>query len=304
MYRIRFHGRGGQGMKTASRILGKAFFIEGYEVQDAPRYGAERRGAPNFAYVRAAKHAINERGVIREPDMAVVADDTLVALPAASVLQGISERTVLLINTALPAETWRHRLSYKGPLLTLPLQTEDAAQLRFVGAACVGAAARLLGVISRNALERALRDELVQHGEETLALNLELALSAYDSMAEHAGTVVEGAIPAAAAGATVQWVDLPEDSALQGAAAIRVAANSVEVRTGLWRTLRPVVDYDRCHHCWWVCSEFCPDSAIHVRADQTPEIDYDHCKGCLICVAQCPSHAIRAEPEREREAQA
>ena len=54
MYRIRFHGRGGQGMKTASRILGTAFFIQGYEVQDAPRYGAERRGAPIFAYVRAA----------------------------------------------------------------------------------------------------------------------------------------------------------------------------------------------------------------------------------------------------------
>ena len=39
MYRIRFHGRGGQGIKTAGRILGTAFFQEGYEVQDAPRYG-------------------------------------------------------------------------------------------------------------------------------------------------------------------------------------------------------------------------------------------------------------------------
>ena len=45
MYRIRLHGRGGQGTKTASRILGSALFAEGYEVQDAPRYGAERRGA-------------------------------------------------------------------------------------------------------------------------------------------------------------------------------------------------------------------------------------------------------------------
>jgi Pyruvate/2-oxoacid:ferredoxin oxidoreductase gamma subunit len=45
MFRIRFHARGGQGIKTASRILGTAFFLEGYEVQDSPRYGAERRGA-------------------------------------------------------------------------------------------------------------------------------------------------------------------------------------------------------------------------------------------------------------------
>ncbi len=299
MYRIRFHGRGGQGMKTASRILGKAFFFEGFEVQDAPRYGAERRGAPIFAYVRAARTPINERGVIREPDLAVVADDTLVALPAAGVLQGISERTVLLVNSVLPAETWRHRLSYRGPMLTLPVETADAAQLRFIGAACVGAAARLLGVISHGALERALRDELADHGEAVLAQNLKLALAAFDAMAAHAGTVTEGGTLPVTARAPLQWIDLPEDSALQGAAAIHVAANSVEVRTGLWRTLRPVVDYDRCHHCWWVCSEFCPESAIKVRADQSPEIDYDHCKGCLICVAQCPSHAIRGEPERE-----
>jgi pyruvate ferredoxin oxidoreductase gamma subunit len=45
-------------MKAASRILGNAFFLEGYEVQDAPRYGAERRGAPIFAYVRADREPI------------------------------------------------------------------------------------------------------------------------------------------------------------------------------------------------------------------------------------------------------
>jgi 2-oxoacid:acceptor oxidoreductase gamma subunit (pyruvate/2-ketoisovalerate family) len=78
MFRIRFHGRGGQGMKTASRILGTAFFFEGFEVQDAPLYGAERRGAPVFAYVRAGRETINERGIIKVPDLVVVADDTLV----------------------------------------------------------------------------------------------------------------------------------------------------------------------------------------------------------------------------------
>ena len=86
MYRIRFHGRGGQGMKTASRILGTAFFFEGFEVQDAPRYGAERRGAPIFAYVRASKETINERGIITAPDLVIVADDSLIAIPAAGVL--------------------------------------------------------------------------------------------------------------------------------------------------------------------------------------------------------------------------
>lgn len=301
MYRIRFHGRGGQGMKTASRILGKAFFIAGFEVQDAPRYGAERRGAPIFAYVRAGRQPINERGVIRQPDLVVVADDSLVPVPAAGVLQGMSERTVLLINSTLDGETWRHRLNHCGPLFTFPAAAADSAELRFTGAACAGAAARLVGAIPRAALEAALREELAEHGEEALARNLDLALAAYDLMSEHAGIVAEGGNFAATDYQPVEWIALPQDPAEEAAAAIHAAGNSVEVRTGLWRTQRPVVDYTLCHRCWWVCSEFCPDSAISVRADQTPEIDYDHCKGCLICVAQCPSHAISAVPEREED---
>ena len=67
MYRIRFHGRGGQGIKTASRILGSAFFAEGFEVQDAPRYGAERRGAP--ITVRLVKGAYWDYEIIRADQM-------------------------------------------------------------------------------------------------------------------------------------------------------------------------------------------------------------------------------------------
>ena len=96
MFRIRFHGRGGQGMKTASRILGTAFFLAGYEVQDAPRYGAERRGAPIFAYVRADKNKINERGIIVHPDLLVVADDSLVPIFDINRECMLHDRTILV----------------------------------------------------------------------------------------------------------------------------------------------------------------------------------------------------------------
>jgi len=298
MYRIRFHGRGGQGVKTAGRILGTAFFLEGYEVQDAPRYGAERRGAPLFAYVRAARQAIFERGIIRQPDLVVVADDSLVAVPAAGVLQGMDARTVLLVNSVDAAEVWRQRLNLAGTVLTLPAAALEHG-LRGAGAACAGAAARLAGVVSRRALEQAVRQGLAPLGSEIVARNLASALAAYDLMESHAGCVQEGTAATAADYAAPDWVTLPLDEADAAAAAIHAAATSVEVRTGLWRTLRPVIDYERCNRCWWVCSEFCPDSAIRVNAEGYPEIDYDHCKGCLICAAQCPPHAIRAIPEQE-----
>lgn len=299
MYRIRFHGRGGQGMKTASRMLGTAFFLEGFQVQDAPRYGAERRGAPIFAYVRAARDPIHERGVISEPDLVVVVDDSLMPVPAAGVLQGVSAHSVMLISTGESAATWRDRLNFPGTLLTLPAQASEQAALRFVSAACAGAAARLLGVIPRAALEAAVREELSALGEDIIQRNLEQALAAFDRMADHAGCVSEGVAFSVADAKVPEWIDLPLDEADAAAAAIHAGATSVEVRTGLWRVLRPVIDYERCNRCWWVCSEFCPDSAIKVTADGRPEIDYDHCKGCMICVAQCPPHAIAAVPERQ-----
>lgn len=301
MYRLRFHGRGGQGMKTASRILGSAFFLAGFEVQDAPRYGAERRGAPIFAYVRADRRRINERGVIRRPDLVVVADETLVLIPAAGVLEGISARTVLLISTTEKAEVWRERLRLAGPVLTLTRAAAltDPLELRYLGAACAGAAARLVGVIPRDSLAQAIRAELAHLGERVLARDLEVALEAYDLLAEHAGCVQEAPADPADPYEQPRWIDLPFDEAGLSAPDIFAPASSERVPTGLWRTVRPVIDYAHCHRCAWICSTLCPDSAMGIDEAGYPQIDYEHCKGCLICMASCPSHAIRAVPEEE-----
>ena len=301
MYRIRLHGRGGQGMKTAGRILGTAFFLEGFEVQDAPRYGAERRGAPIFAYVRAARALINERGVIRRPDLVMVADDTLVASPAAGVLSGVTEHTVLLISSTTRPETWQERLNFSGLVLTLPAAAAvaDRLQLRLIGAACTGAAARLVGVISRDSLVQAVHDELAPLGEAVVGKNRDQALEAYELMAAHAGGVTEEMERPADTYERPKWIELPFEDAGLSAPVIPAAATSDAVQTGLWRTVRPVIDYQRCKRCAWICSTFCPEGNISLNQEGYPVIDYEHCKGCLICLAQCPRHAIRAVPEHE-----
>ena len=256
MYRIRFHGRGGQGIKTSSRILGTAFFGESFEVQDAPVYGAERRGAPMFAYVRAARAPIQERGLITHPDLVIVADESLVPVPAANVLLGVSAHSVLLINSALPAEEWRRRLNLAGPIVTLPVSAEVAerAELPFAGAMCAGAAARLIGVIRRETLAQAIRDELGSLGAAIVARNLEHALGAYDAMASQAGVVREGDVIGVRGYARPEWIDVPFEVARITAPDIFAPATSVLTKTGAWRTTRPVIDYERCHHCTWVCS--------------------------------------------------
>lgn len=299
MFRIRFHGRGGQGMKTASRMLGTALFLEGYEVQDAPRYGAERRGAPLFAYLRADHATINERGIILDPDLVIVADDSLVPVPAAGVLAGITDRTLLLINSSEEAGVWRQRLNLACPILILPVISEltERADLPYIGATCVGAAARLTGVVTERMLQQAIGEELSHLGAEVIEKNIANAVAAYQAMAADQGVVQQGRAASAENYTPPDWLELPFEDARISAPAIHAAATSVKVKTGLWRTQRPVIDYQHCNRCWWICSEFCPDGAINIE-EGVPVIDYDHCKGCLICVAQCPPHAIEVIPEQ------
>lgn len=305
MYRIRFHGRGGQGMKTASRILGNAFFLGGYEIQDALRYGAERRGAPIFAYVRADKEPINERGIINHPDLIIVADDSLVAIPAAGVLQGINPQTVLLINSHDCPETWEHRLNIPGQVIIFPVtgDVEDRAELPYLGTTCAGAAARLIGVIPLAHLKQAIEDELSYLGQEVVEKNLQQATVAYELAADFEGRVTEGSEINAQDYVKPDWINLPFEVASISSPTIHTGLTSELAPTGAWRTMRPVIHYERCNKCWWVCSEFCPDGAIKVNDQGYPQIDLEHCKGCLVCVAQCPPHAIEAISESKAETQ-
>ena len=157
--------------------------------------------------------------------------------------------------------------------------------------------------MSPESLERALSSELTELGEGALASSQERARTAWDRLAAHRGCVAEGEERTPIGEGNPAWIELHAEAAELAAPHIHAAATSLQVPTGLWRTLRPLIEEARCNRCWWICSTFCPESAIEVGEDRRPHIDYEHCKGCLICVAVCPAHAIRAEPERGKAAQ-
>lgn len=77
--------------------------------------------------------------------------------------------------------------------------------------------------------------------------------------------------------------------------------NSVENRTGTWRTYRPVWDGEKCIQCL-TCWIMCPDSAILAKDGKICGIDYEHCKGCGICAEQCPPKVKAITMVLEREA--
>lgn len=299
MVRIRFHGRGGQGMKTASRIVGTAAVLDGRVAQDSPIYGAERRGAPMAAFVRIAGAAIFERGAIRHPDLVVVADETLLDDPAAQPLAGLAADGALLLATAHSEAEARAHTGHPGPIIArdfLTLALDEVGTPAGVSTALASATCALLGLPER-ATDEALGAELAAAGIAAgrLPPSLRLAAEARAGLEPLALAVRPG--ERAPSGAAV--VDVSRAPAWIGTPSVGAGPNTRARRTGSWRVFRPVIALDRCTRCW-ICFVWCPDGAIDLDADDTPRIDYEVCKGCLVCVEECPTGAISAAREVRR----
>ena len=112
---IRWHGRGGQGAKTASLLLADAAFNTGKYIQGFPEYGPERMGAPITAYNRISTKPITIHSNIYEPDYVVVVDDSL--LEAVDVTAGLKDTGAIVINSSRDNEYIKERLNgYKGEI--------------------------------------------------------------------------------------------------------------------------------------------------------------------------------------------
>lgn len=115
---IRWHGRGGQGAKTAALLLADVAFNIGKHVQGFPEYGPERMGAPITAYNRISDNEIRVHSNIYDPDFVVVVDETL--LEIVDVTNGLKEDGAILVNTSKPKEEIiPHLKGYKGKLYTI-----------------------------------------------------------------------------------------------------------------------------------------------------------------------------------------
>ena len=118
MVEIRWHGRGGQGAKTACLLLADAAFASGKYVQGFPEYGPERMGAPITAYNRISDERCTIHSNIYEPDYVVVVDETL--LQSVDVTHGLSPKGAIVINTHKSPDEVRPPLrGYEGRVYTI-----------------------------------------------------------------------------------------------------------------------------------------------------------------------------------------
>jgi len=162
VFEVRIHGRGGQGVVTAAEMLSLAAFDEGRYAQAFPSFGSERMGAPVVAFCRIDDPEIRTREPVMEPDALIVQDPTL--LHQVDVFGGCKPDGFILINSAksfdelglgeLVDDFRRERL------LTVPASelAREHTGRAVANAALLGGFAALAGVISLDAVARAIRE--------------------------------------------------------------------------------------------------------------------------------------------------
>ena len=146
---IRWHGRGGQGAKTASLLLADAAFNTGKYIQGFPEYGPERMGAPITAYNRISEEPIKIHSNIYEPDYVVVVDETLlVPVPVSS---GLKENGAMIVNTGNP-ETIRSKVEFKGKIFAIDAKkiSMETMGKYFPNTPMLGAVVKVAGIMDED----------------------------------------------------------------------------------------------------------------------------------------------------------
>jgi len=170
MIEIRMHGRGGQGAVIACKILAGALYKEGKFAQSFPAFGVERRGAPVMAFTRINDKPIHLRTEIYEPDHLIVLDATL--LQTIDITTGLKEGGIILINSALPAESFHLPEEFN-------ITTVDASKIAakhglgsrstpIVNTAILGAFSGLTNIVGINAVQEAIGESVPIKAKENV----------------------------------------------------------------------------------------------------------------------------------------
>ncbi len=160
MIEIRWHGRGGQGAKTASLLLADAAFNTGKYIQGFPEYGPERMGAPITAYNRISETPIRIHSNIYEPDFVVVTDDSL--LESVNVTDGLKKDGAILINSDRKISDLRKSLNdFNGKIYKIDATkiSKEYLGANFPNTSLLAAIVKITGIMSK--------EELISNMEES-----------------------------------------------------------------------------------------------------------------------------------------
>lgn len=158
---IRWHGRGGQGAKTASLLLGDAMMGAGKHIQAFPEYGPERMGAPVQSYNRISDEPIYLHCGITSPNIVIVLDSTLINV--IDVTQGLPDDGIILINTSLSVDEIRKKMNLTGQKVCVVNATKISTEImgrNIPNTPMLGALVQVTGLLEKQAFLEDTRAKL------------------------------------------------------------------------------------------------------------------------------------------------
>jgi 2-oxoacid:acceptor oxidoreductase gamma subunit (pyruvate/2-ketoisovalerate family)/2-oxoacid:acceptor oxidoreductase delta subunit (pyruvate/2-ketoisovalerate family) len=292
MGEIRIHGRGGQGTVVAAEWLAAAFVLDGKYAASFPSFGQERRGVPVAAYLRFDAAPVRERTRVYHPDIVLVLDRALAALPEC--YAGLKDGGMAIINTkegeVVPPSVTNLGLCASVDATGIALQEIG----RPIPNTCMlGAFARATQLVPLDALSSAMEELLKGDG---LARNKRSMERGFREVKVKSLTPVTASKKAA----TIEPprrdgpASIPFQSPFESPWVD--AHKMLTIPTGDWRFRVPVLDKETCRQCGW-CQISCPLGCLRPGADGYFHPDLTYCKGCGICAHECPAYAIRMMTE-------
>lgn len=180
MYEIRFHGRGGQGIVLASRLLASAFFKDGKFVQAFPSFGAERRGAPVISFARASNDPIRARFGIYAPDCVVVLDSSLTKRK--DLTNGLKKGQWAIINTDKAAADFPSLGEYRVATVNANSIARKyrlgSSAMPMVNTTILGAFSKVTKMVGIDSIINSIREDMPSKPEE----NAQAAREAYEAL--------------------------------------------------------------------------------------------------------------------------
>jgi len=154
IFEVRFHGRGGQGAKTASQFLAEAALEEGKYIQAFPEYGPERTGAPMRAFVRISDEPIRIHSGVEHPDLVLVIDPSLIGI--VDVTEGLTDEGSVVVNSPKSPDEIKAQLKFAGKLYTIDATEIAVEELgKNIPNTCVlGALLKVLPIVQIDAMKK------------------------------------------------------------------------------------------------------------------------------------------------------
>jgi len=157
LFEIRFHGRGGQGAVTSAELLAQSAIAIGLSAQAFPSFGPERRGAPVIAFARICDQPIRLRSAVKEPNLVIVLDPSLLKL--VKVEEGLRPGGTVVLNTSRSAEEIRKNFGLKSRLVLVDanrIAREEIGRV-ITNTTMLGAALAAAELVPQSELEKALQ---------------------------------------------------------------------------------------------------------------------------------------------------